>query len=127
MWAVYNVLRYGMKIKKRIYFLLFSFIPIAFIAFSLSVNKYTVLGMKEAVDCDGPLSVMLFSIPVYIVYGVGLLIFGKALFISRKIKYIIMFILCLSVIALITPNTLSALKAHNVNSTINKSQCGVGW
>jgi len=117
----------AVKIKKRIYFLLLIFIPVALIAFVLPVNKYSDQGIIGAIDCDGPLTVMLFLIPSYIVYGIGLFIFSKASIQSRLIKHILMCVVCLSVLVLIAPNTISAFNEHKLNTTEYKSKCGMGW
>lgn len=45
-------------------------LPIALFAIAMPPNEYKEQGIN-AVDCDGPLGVYLFAIPVLLIYGVG--------------------------------------------------------
>jgi hypothetical protein len=45
--------------------------------FSPMPNSYKAQGI-DAIDCDGPLQVMIFAIPAFLVYGAGTLTNGSA-------------------------------------------------
>ncbi len=121
-----NLIMNGIKIKKIIYLIIIAFLPIALIASILPVNEYAVFGMEGGVDCDGPLAVLMFSAPSFIVYGIGFLVFAKVSLKARKLKHILMLMVCVVVLVIMIPNTISVFNAYQVNSTGNRSICGPG-
>ncbi len=46
-------------------------LPVALFGWILSANEYADQGIRGAVDCDGPLGVMLFAVPSLVVYAAG--------------------------------------------------------
>lgn len=48
--------------------------PMALRGLSGTPNEYRAMGI-DAVDCDGPLSVLIFAVPALLVYGVAAAIF----------------------------------------------------
>ena len=51
-------------------------LPIALFGLMLPVNDYEAQGISGAVDCDGPLAVMLFVAPSMVVYAAGAIYYG---------------------------------------------------
>lgn len=83
--------------------------------------------MENAIDCDGPLHVMMWAIPSYIVYGACTAAFTMTYLKSRKSKHLVMAIFGLAVILFITPNTITAINEHDKNIKHASEQCGDGW
>jgi hypothetical protein len=100
-------------------------IPIAFLAALLLPNEYLAQGIEGAVDCDGPLGVMLFAIPSYVMYGAGVIGFGIIAARKRNWFYGITALLCLIVIIIISPNVSKAYREHS--SSQHQQTCGEGW
>lgn len=53
-----------------LYLALIAALPFAVLAAILPVNSYRAQG-NEALDCDGPMSVLIFALPVLLIYGAG--------------------------------------------------------
>ncbi len=100
-------------------------LPIALLAAFLLPNEYVAQGMGSAVDCDGPLGVMIFAIPSYIVYGAGAIGFGILAARKKNWFYGITALLCIMVIVLISPNVSKAYREHS--SPLHQQACGEGW
>ena len=100
-------------------------IPIALLAALLLPNEYLAQGIEGAVDCDGPLGVMLFAIPSYIIYGAGVVSFGIIAARKKNWFYGITALLCLMVIIIISPNVSQAYREHS--SSLHQQTCGEGW
>jgi len=49
--------------------------PLVGIGLLASSNAYRAMGTEGAIDCDGPLSVLIFAVPGFIVYAAGLTAF----------------------------------------------------
>ncbi len=45
------------------------FVPVALFGLLLPVNEYRDQGISGAVDCDGPLNVLLFAVPSVMIYA----------------------------------------------------------
>lgn len=56
------------------YAILLVMAPMAVLGLSGTPNEYRAIGI-DAVDCDGPLSVLVFAVPALLVYGVAAAIF----------------------------------------------------
>ena len=97
--------------------ILVAFLPVVLLAIILPVNEYTAQGIN-AVDCDGPLSVSIFTTPSYLLYGFGFMFFMKRyLKVYLRLDLILSIICCLILIA-ITPNSISVIdELTNVNDT----------
>ena len=103
---------------------LFLFFPIAFLSSLLPANEYLAQGLV-ALDCDGPIAIMLFAIPSYIVYGLGAVVFTVRNFKTKKRLNIVMVTVCCLIVSAITPNVIAAIAQHNINA--NAERCGNGW
>jgi hypothetical protein len=55
------------------------FLPVALLGLMFSVNEYRDQGIGGAVDCNGPLTVMLFVVPSLVVYAAGALYYAMLL------------------------------------------------
>ncbi len=53
-----------------LYLALIAALPVAIMAAVLPVNSYQAQGI-DALDCDGPASVLLFAVPTLLVYAAG--------------------------------------------------------
>lgn len=119
-----------MKLKWY-YWLLFTvlvlFLPMALFAMLLSPNAYLAQGMESAVDCDGPLKVMICAIPSYIVYAIGIFAFISIYLETRNTNYLLVALVSCSILVAITPNTLAAINQHNINQSKHVDSCGKGW
>lgn len=103
------------------------FLPIAFLLVIMTPNEYKSQGVA-AISCDGPFLVLIFALPSLIVYGFGMFVFAESFIRTRnKWKYFFLFIslCCITLITLITPNTMFAFSEHN--SLGHKEVCGDKW
>ena len=96
-------------------------------AMVLPSNEYAALGIVGAVDCDGPLAVMLLAIPSYCVYGGGLIAQLFVYFNTKKEVYLSIFLFCFIIIAALTPNVIDAINEHSKNESEYFITCGKGW
>lgn len=101
-------------------------VPVVLLEVILSPNEYMAQGLK-AVDCDGPLIIMALAIPCYFIYGLASIGYIVAYRITRKPHYLLAISFSILMIAVITPNVISAVKEHNKNQLVNKETCGNGW
>ena len=60
------------------------FLPIALFGLMASVNEYRDQGISGAVDCNGPLTVMLFIVPSLVVYAAGAIYYAVLLKRGRR-------------------------------------------
>ena len=58
------------------YAALLAMLPVALFGIAGAANEYRAAGI-DAIDCDGPISVLIFAIPGLAVYGAGTFIFLK--------------------------------------------------
>ena len=103
------------------------FIPVALLAAFALPNAYSIQGIEGGIDCDGPIKVMMFAIPCFLVYGVGVIVLLLTYLRTRKILNLVGTILFCGILLAITPNVIAALSEHNKNITVNVSTCGKGW
>lgn len=102
-------------------------LPVALMAAILPPNEYAAIGLKGAVDCDGPMSVMMFAIPSYVIYGTGALAFIIKYKRSGLKITLLVALACCIVCAVITPNVVAATKQHETNISKQFNTCGKGW
>lgn len=103
------------------------FSPAAFLAAFISPNEYVAQGITGAVDCNGPISIMIFAIPSYLIYGSGFIGFLMTYFNKNEKSSLVISIVCFVFVLSITPDTLAAIKEHKKNETEHLSTCGKGW
>ena len=87
-------------------------LPIALMAIITPANEYLAQGI-DAVDCDGPLSVFIFAIPAYFLYGLGFLFFIIGYARNSLQTYLALTLLCGLVVLAITPNTIVAFNEQD--------------
>lgn len=59
-----------MRVTMLLYLALIAALPLAILAAILPVNSYRAQGI-DALDCDGPISVLIFALPALLIYGAG--------------------------------------------------------
>lgn len=101
-------------------------LPIPFFAILALPNEYSILmGAKGAVDCDGPGMVMLLGTPSYVIYGLGSCLLTSIAVRNKSRLYGYSAIICLLIVALITPNVVKAYLETKRPEYIQS--CGEGW
>ncbi len=60
-----------------LYLALIAALPVALLAAVYPVNNYRAQGI-EALDCDGPMSVLLFALPALLIYGAGAILLYRS-------------------------------------------------
>jgi|SRR5215831_2699992 len=100
-------------------------LPVAVLAFTLPPNRYVAQEITGAVDCDGPLKVMIFAVPALLLYGAGALAFAiaAARLHLRWPAAVVAF--CLAVATAISLNVARARREHWSLGHIQT--CGPGW
>jgi len=87
-------------------------LPLALFAALLSPNEYAAQGIVGAIDCDGPIEVMLFAAPACVIYGLGTLGFG-AVAVRKRVRWsAVMAVLCSAILLMILPNIVNAYLEH---------------
>jgi hypothetical protein len=72
------------------------FLPVALLGLLFSVNEYRDQGIGGAVDCNGPLTVMLFVVPSLVVYAAGAIYYAMLLKgVGRSWRAVVLMVLCL--------------------------------
>jgi hypothetical protein len=102
-------------------------LPLAFMAVTMPANEYTDQGLERAADCDGPLAVMLFAVPSYLIYGLGTVILIWVYIKTRRTAILAIVLLCCAVNGAVTVNVIKAYKQRVINATEYREQCGQGW
>lgn len=103
--------------KNKVLVLLILSLPLAFMSVLLSSNEYVTQGIT-AVDCDGPIGVMIFAIPTYFIYGIGGIIYAKRYLKDKKMFNVMIVVFCIFIMVAITPNILKAVKQQTININI---------
>lgn len=60
-------------------FVVVAFLPVALLGLLLPVNDYRATGLEGTPECDGPLTVMLFVAPSFVVYAAGAVFYASRL------------------------------------------------
>jgi hypothetical protein len=100
------------------------FAPIALLGIVYPVNHYQAIGTEGAVDCDGPLGVLLLAIPSLIVYVKGFIAFARSVRFRRGVVNICMVVLSACVCFGLISNSVAAAIEHN--SQAHQEVCGRG-
>ncbi|MDH7803336.1 putative membrane protein (GlpM family) [Rhizobium sp. AN70] len=95
------------------YAILIAMLPVAFLGIVGTANEYRAIGV-DAVDCDGPLSVLLFAVPAMAVYGVSGSIF---LYRFRRRGSLILGVICGLIFAALLWNIGDAVAEQWKNKT----------
>lgn len=63
---------------------------------SISPNEYEAMGIQGAIDCDGPLSVLIFSLPLLVACSIALFLFPRKVWLKGFFGYALPFALFVS-------------------------------
>ncbi len=89
-----------------LYLALVAALPVAIMATVLPVNSYRAQGI-DALDCDGPASVLLFAIPALLVYGAGAILLYRR---RNRRLHLVAFLCCALVFFSVGWNAAAALR-----------------
>jgi uncharacterized BrkB/YihY/UPF0761 family membrane protein len=71
------------------------FLPVMMFGLMASVNEYADQGISGAVDCNGPLTVMMFIVPALLVYVAGAIYYAVLLRGARRsLTAAVLMVLC---------------------------------
>lgn len=97
-----------------LYLALIAALPFAIMATALPVNSYRAQGI-EALDCDGPISVLIFAVPVLLIYGVGAVLLYRDR--SRRF-HAVAALCCLLVFCAVAWNAAAAIRESHGDASI---------
>ena len=102
------------------------FLPVMLFGLMASVNEYRDQGLGGAVDCDGPLTVMLFIVPSLVVYAAGAVYYAVLLKgVRRSLSAAALLVLCL---VMVFAAGRKAWAAYSEKSRPEHQEtCGEGW
>ncbi|HEV2915837.1 MAG TPA: hypothetical protein VGX92_21325 [Pyrinomonadaceae bacterium] len=103
------------------------FLPIALFGWMASVNEYRGQGIGGAVDCDGPLTVMLFNAPSLLVYAAGAVYYGVLLKGTRRRRMLTATLLALCVVMALTAGGKAWAAYSEKVRPEHRETCGEGW
>lgn len=99
-------------------------LPIALMAIITPANEYTAQGL-DAIDCDSALTVFIFAIPAYLIYGLCFSQFFKKQQKEPSRFYMALTALCFIIIVALMPNIVAAVneqsRANNAMACMNIS------
>ncbi|RXT24875.1 hypothetical protein B5P46_16440 [Rhizobium leguminosarum] len=98
------------------YFVLLLAMPLAALAVVLPANVYRAQGIA-ALDCDGPLQVLIFVVPAVLIYGAGALLAYRA---GRRFHRLVS-LLCLIIALATVPNIAEAV--HELYRNTADGEC----
>ena len=102
------------------------FLPITMFGLMLSVNEYQDQGISGAVDCNGPLTVMVWIIPCCVVYVAGAIYFAVLLKdVSRNRLAGVLLVLCAVMMCAAGGKAWTAYSEKNRPE--HRVSCGEGW
>jgi hypothetical protein len=102
------------------------FLPIALFGLMASVNEYRDQGISGAVDCNGPLTVMLFVAPSLVVYTTGAIYY--AVLLKRGRRSLLTAVLMVICVATAFAAGGKAWAAYREKSRPEHQEtCGEGW
>lgn len=102
------------------------FLPVALAGLLVSVNEYRDMGIDGGVDCNGPLTVMLFNAPTLVVYAAGAVFYAALIRGARRsLPAAAALALCLLMAAAAGGKAWAAYREKNGPSY--RETCGEGW
>ena len=102
------------------------FLPIALFGLLASVNEYRDQGISGAVDCNGPLTVMLFIAPSLVVYAAGAAYYGLLLKGGRR-SLLTAALMTLCVVMMLASGGKSWAAYSEKRRPEHRESCGEGW
>jgi glucan phosphoethanolaminetransferase (alkaline phosphatase superfamily) len=102
------------------------FLPVTLFGLMASVNEYQDQGIGGAVDCDGPLTVMLFIAPSLVVYAAGAIYYAVLLKGAKQsLSAAVLMVLC---VVMVFASGKKAWAAYSETIRPEHQQtCGKGW
>ena len=102
------------------------FLPVTLLGLMASVNEYREQGISGAVDCNGPLTVMLFIVPCLVVYAAGAVYYAVLLKgVGRSLLAAVLLVLCLMVVSAAGGKAWAAYSEKSRPE--HQETCGEGW
>ena len=93
------------------------------VARSIPPNEYEAIGINGAIDCDGPLSVLMFSVPLLVSCSIALFLFPRKVWLKGVFGYVLPFALLVSW----TVSAMSIAQAiQEQQSVAHQESCGAG-
>lgn len=89
------------------YLLLIALLPVAALALLADANSYRAQGI-DAIDCDGPMGVLIFAVPAILAYGAGAIVNGLG-------RRFIVAALCVAICIPLALNIVAALNENRKN------------
>jgi hypothetical protein len=106
--------------------LVVAFLPVAMLGWILSANEYADQGIRGAVDCDGPLGVMLFAVPSLGVYAAGAVHHAALLRGARRSRSAaLLLVLCVGMV-FASGRKIRAAYGEKTRPE-HRETCGEGW
>ena len=97
-----------------LYLALIAALPFAILAAALPVNSYRPQGI-EAIDCDGPMSVLIFALPVLLIYGAGAILLYR----DRSLRFhVVAALCCAAVFCAVGWNAAAAIRESHGDASI---------
>lgn len=97
-----------------LYLVLIAALPFAILATVLPVNSYRAQGI-EALDCDGPMSVLIFALPNLLIYGAGAILLYRN---GKQRFHLVAALCCLLVFCSVGWNAAAALRQSHGDASI---------
>ena len=107
-------------------FIVIIFLPITLFGLMASVNEYRDQGIRGAVDCNGPPTVMLFIIPSLIVYAAGA-IYYAVLLKSMRQGLLTAVLLGLCLVMMFAAGRKAWAAYSDKSRPEHRETCGEGW
>lgn len=101
------------------------FLPVALFGLMASINEYRDQGIEGAVDCNGPLTVMLFVTPSLVVYAAGVLYYAALLRGARRSLPAAFMVLC--AVMVVAAGTKAWAAYSEKSRPEHQERCGKGW
>jgi glucan phosphoethanolaminetransferase (alkaline phosphatase superfamily) len=102
------------------------FLPITLLGLMASVNEYRDQGIGGAVDCNGPLAVMLFIVPSLVVYSAGAVYYAVLLKgVRRSLSAAVLLVLC--ALMMIASGAKAWAAYREKSRPEHRETCGTGW
>ncbi|TIX91415.1 hypothetical protein [Rhizobium sp. P44RR-XXIV] len=103
-----------MRRMMLLYLALIAALPFAVLAAVLPVNSYRAQGI-DGLDCDGPASVLLFALPVLLIYGIGAILLYRN---RRRRFHFAAALCCTAVFCVVGWNAASAIRESHGDASI---------
>ena len=97
-----------------LYLALVAALPFAILAAVLPVNSYRAQGI-DALDCDGPMSVLIFALPIMLIYGAGAILLYRHR--SRRL-HVVAALCCAAVFCSVGWNAVSAIRESHGDASV---------